>query len=179
MAAVADEDAPLMVASQRARRKILIAVDESDESMFALSWAVDNLILPCPHHSSSSSGKCSDVIVLLHVQNHPQVLVGPAGPGFYITPEILDSVRKHQDEISKKVLLRAKTTCDEKHLDTETMVSLGDPRDAICEAVEKLHPNFLVLGSHGYGAIKRAFLGSVSDYCAHNAKCPVVIVKNP
>lgn len=170
MAAAAGDDGSAMAASQR--RKILVAVDESDESIRALSWAVDNLFLP-------SAGTCSDLIVLLHVQTHPQVFVGPAGPGFYITPEILDSVRKHQEEISKKVLLRAKAICDGKHLEIETMVALGDPRDAICEAVEKLHADFLIIGSHGYGALKRAFLGSVSDYCAHNAKCPVVIVKKP
>ncbi|MCO5587746.1 hypothetical protein L7F22_041698 [Adiantum nelumboides] len=157
------------------RRKVLVAVDESDESMYALSWTLDNLIVPgTPGHRRKS-----DLIVLLHVQTHPQVFVGPAGPGFYITPEIIDSVKNHQEDISKKVLLRAKTLCDEKHLETETMVALGDPRDAICEAVEKLQTDYLVIGSHGYGAIKRAFLGSVSDYCAHNAKCPVVIVKKP
>ena len=27
--------------------------------------------------------------------------------------------------------------------------------------------------------VDRAVLGSVSDYCAHHAKCPVVIVKKP
>lgn len=176
MAAAAGDDGSAVAAPSR--RRILVAVDESDESIRALSWAVDNLFLPRPPHSGSA-GKCSDLIVLLHVQTHPQVFVGPAGPGFYITPEILDSVRKHQEEISKKVLLRAKAICDGKHLDTETMVALGDPRDAICEAVEKLHADFLIIGSHGYGALKRAFLGSVSDYCAHNAKCPVVIVKKP
>ncbi|KAF3556416.1 hypothetical protein F2Q69_00010234 [Brassica cretica] len=37
----------------------------------------------------------------------------------------------------------------------------------------------LVVGSHGYGAIKRAVLGSVSDYCAHHAHCSVMIVKKP
>eukprot|EP00250_Pteridium_aquilinum_P018041 c23910_g3_i1 orf=390-920(-) len=159
------------------RRKILVAVDEGDESIHALTWAIDNLIIP--FRPDSGCEKPSDLIVLLHVQTHPQVFIGPAGPGFYITPEILDSVKKHQDDISRKVLIRAKKHCDDKHLDTETMVALGDARDAICEAIEKLQPDYLVVGSHGYGAIKRTFLGSVSDYCAHNAKCPVVIVKKP
>lgn len=27
--------------------------------------------------------------------------------------------------------------------------------------------------------IDRAFVGSVSDYCVHHAKCPVLIVKPP
>lgn len=55
----------------------------------------------------------------------------------------------------------------------------GDPRDVICEMAEKLAADVLVMGSHGYGLIKRAFLGSVSNYCAQNVKCPVLIVKKP
>ncbi|KAL6571831.1 hypothetical protein OROHE_002700 [Orobanche hederae] len=38
------------------------------------------------------------------------------------------------------------------------------------------HVCVLVIGSHGYGAIKR---GCVSDYCAHHGHCSVMIVKKP
>lgn len=31
----------------------------------------------------------------------------------------------------------------------------GDARNVLCEAVEKHHASMLVVGSHGYGAIKR------------------------
>lgn len=31
----------------------------------------------------------------------------------------------------------------------------GDPRNVLCEAVDKHHASILVVGSHGYGAIKR------------------------
>jgi hypothetical protein len=31
----------------------------------------------------------------------------------------------------------------------------GDARNVLCDAVEKHHASILVLGSHGYGAIKR------------------------
>lgn len=31
----------------------------------------------------------------------------------------------------------------------------GDPRNVLCETVEKYHADVLVVGSHGYGAIKR------------------------
>lgn len=31
----------------------------------------------------------------------------------------------------------------------------GDPRNVLCEAVEKYHASVLVVGSHGYGALKR------------------------
>lgn len=31
----------------------------------------------------------------------------------------------------------------------------GDPRNVMCDAVEKYNASVLVLGSHGYGAFKR------------------------
>jgi nucleotide-binding universal stress UspA family protein len=31
----------------------------------------------------------------------------------------------------------------------------GDARNVLCEAVERHHADMLVVGSHGYGAIKR------------------------
>lgn len=37
----------------------------------------------------------------------------------------------------------------------ETIVEHGDARDVICQAAEKLHVDMLVMGSHGYGVIKR------------------------
>jgi hypothetical protein len=38
------------------------------------------------------------------------------------------------------------------------MVAIGDARDGICEAIDKLKPRYLVIGSHGYGAFKRYYL---------------------
>lgn len=37
----------------------------------------------------------------------------------------------------------------------ETIVENGDPRDVICQVVEHLGPDVLVMGSRGYGLIKR------------------------
>jgi nucleotide-binding universal stress UspA family protein len=37
----------------------------------------------------------------------------------------------------------------------ETKVETEDARDIICEQVEKLQADILVMGSHGYGTIKR------------------------
>lgn len=37
----------------------------------------------------------------------------------------------------------------------ETRIESGDPRDVICQMVEKLGADVLVIGSHGYGLIKR------------------------
>ncbi|MFS7908491.1 putative universal stress protein A family [Helianthus anomalus] len=49
----------------------------------------------------------------------------------------------------------------------------------LCKAVEEMHFDLLVVGSRGLGAIKRALLGSISDFCAHHSKCPILVVKPP
>ncbi|KAJ0042160.1 hypothetical protein Pint_19346 [Pistacia integerrima] len=54
----------------------------------------------------------------------------------------------------------------------------GEAKDVICGIVDKLRADTLIMGSHSYGFIKRALLGSVSDYCAKHVKCLVVIVKH-
>ena len=44
----------------------------------------------------------------------------------------------------------------------------GDARNVMCEAVEKHHASILVVGSHGYGAIKRYSLSSYFLNFTHN-----------
>lgn len=73
--------------------------------------------------------------------------------------------------------MKAKDICMKRSVKNfETQILEGDARLALCEVVEKHHAD---MGSHGYGALKRAILGSVSDYCAHYAHCSVLIVKKP
>jgi len=42
--------------------------------------------------------------------------------------------------------------------------------------LERAKPEMLVCGSRGLGAMKRALLGSVSDYLVHNSPCPTLII---
>jgi nucleotide-binding universal stress UspA family protein len=37
--------------------------------------------------------------------------------------------------------------------------------------------NLLVVGNRGHGCLSEALLGSVGQYCVHNAPCPVVIMR--
>lgn len=97
----------------------------------------------------------------------------------YPTTSVLDSVREAQAQISTAIFGRALRSCHEKGVKAETVSLNGDPKDMICQAAEERHVDLLVVGSRGLGMFKRAFLGSVSDYCAHHAQCPVLIVKPP
>jgi len=40
-------------------------------------------------------------------------------------------------------------------VNVEKVIGSGDAQDVICDTVEKLRPDTLVMGSHGYGFLKR------------------------
>ncbi|XZE34307.1 universal stress protein [Pirellulaceae bacterium SH501] len=53
----------------------------------------------------------------------------------------------------------------------------GHVKESIVDEASRYGADLVVVGSHGYGPIHRFFLGSVSQYVAHNAPCSVMIVK--
>ena len=61
-------------------------------------------------------------------------------------------------------------------MEARTIVLRGLPVEEICLAAERYEPRFLVIGSHGWGTLKHALVGSVSTGVLHRAKCPVLVV---
>jgi nucleotide-binding universal stress UspA family protein len=61
--------------------------------------------------------------------------------------------------------------------DAEVLVLRGDPAPALCDLARTRGARAIVMGSRGRGGIKRALLGSVSDYVVRNAPCPVIITR--
>ena len=51
----------------------------------------------------------------------------------------------------------------------------GRAAQVLVEAAEEAE--LLVLGSRGHGGLAEALLGSVGQFCVHNAPCPVVIMR--
>ncbi|KAJ0095759.1 hypothetical protein Patl1_14984 [Pistacia atlantica] len=116
---------------EEGKKKVMVAIDESDCSHYALKWALETL-----------------------------------------APDLITSMQENQKKAAIALLNRAKEICIQHG-------KLGNPKEVICATAEKLNVQLLIVGSHSRGAIKRAFLGSVSNYCVHNAKCPVLVVRKP
>ena len=58
-----------------------------------------------------------------------------------------------------------------------TAVIEGSPKTVILEEAEIFGADLIVVGSHGYGAVERFLMGSVSQAVALHAKCSVEIVR--
>jgi nucleotide-binding universal stress UspA family protein len=54
----------------------------------------------------------------------------------------------------------------------------GYPVEGICEAAEDTGAGLIVIGAHGWGRLKRLFLGSVSSGVLQHASCPVLVVRD-
>ncbi|MCL7025869.1 hypothetical protein MKW94_017465 [Papaver nudicaule] len=151
-------------------RKIVVAIDEGEESIYALTWAIKNVVFQ----------NSNDTIILLYAKPLLQAYAPPDGSGYLFSSDVMVSMEKYSKDVADCVVEKAKRVCkDLQNVKVEARIEKGDARDVICEAVEKIGADLLVMGTHGYGMIKRAFLGSVSNHCAQNVKCPVLIVKKP
>jgi len=96
--------------------------------------------------------------------------------GFTPAPINGEVAQLGEDE-AKKLVLKAAARAEEAGVETRTLALRGIPVDEICAAAETYKPRFLVIGSHGWGALKRAVFGSVSTGVLHRAKCPVLVVR--
>lgn len=62
-------------------------------------------------------------------------------------------------------------------IDTREEIVWGNsPAEEIIRYVENGHVDLLVMGTHGYGALGRALIGSITSMVARAAPCPILLV---
>ncbi|KAL6623625.1 hypothetical protein ACP70R_033504 [Stipagrostis hirtigluma subsp. patula] len=148
---------------------MLVGIDDSEHSYYALEWTLQHFFVPGQPQPYR--------LVVVTAKPPASSVIGIAGAS---TAEMLPTVEVDLKRTSARIIDKAKQLCSQTQvIDVSYVVYEGDARNVLCDAVEKHHAEMLVVGSHGYGALKRAVLGSVSDYCSHHAHCSVMIVKRP
>ncbi|XP_057807286.1 universal stress protein PHOS34 [Salvia miltiorrhiza] len=153
-------------------RLVGIGMDYSATSKLALNWAIHNLV-----------GE-GDQIIIIHVASpkadptNKQLFQDTGSPLIPLLEFREISVAKRYGLTpDPEVLDMLDTVSNTRRVKVVTKVYWGDPREKLCDAVEQLKLDALILGSRGLGAIKRVLLGSVSNYVVQNASCPVTVVK--
>ncbi|KAG2664133.1 hypothetical protein I3843_16G064200 [Carya illinoinensis] len=158
-------------------RKVMVAIDESEYSHYALIWVLDNL--------KESITKSPLVIFMAQPPTKSNYTYAAAlgSARMYCpvsaNPEFVASVQENHKKLALAFLEKAKDICASRGVNAKTLTEVGDPSTAICDAVQKFNINLLVLGERGLGKLKRTLLGSVSNYCVQNANCPVLVVRKP
>eukprot|EP00245_Coleochaete_scutata_P006028 TRINITY_DN20139_c0_g1_i1.p1 TRINITY_DN20139_c0_g1~~TRINITY_DN20139_c0_g1_i1.p1 ORF type:complete len:203 (-),score=49.04 TRINITY_DN20139_c0_g1_i1:713-1321(-) len=160
--------------SVSSRRKIVIAVDHSDDSAKAVDWAIENHL------------RKADNVTLLHITSPAETLDAPGVfAAFTDTTMPPDAVKdynaevaRREEELTQKLVQKFTKKCNDAKIScTFHAVKDVDARERICTEVERLDADTLIMGSRGMGPVKRLLLGSVSDYAVNNCRCPVVVVR--
>jgi nucleotide-binding universal stress UspA family protein len=106
---------------------------------------------------------------------HPMVpAIGYAGYGYSNVVAELTKVERHRAE---KLLGTIAATACTAEVPCSTVVADGFPVEQICRIARERDAQLIVVGSHGWGAARRLFSGSVSTGLVHSAPCPVLVVR--
>jgi nucleotide-binding universal stress UspA family protein len=108
---------------------------------------------------------------------HPGVpTVGYVGYGYSDVVAKLTEAEHHRVEKVLAVIEAAACAAD---LSCSTVIGDGFPVEQICRIAHDRDAQLIVVGSHGWGAARRLFSGSVSTGLVHSAPCPVLVVRRP
>jgi nucleotide-binding universal stress UspA family protein len=110
-------------------------------------------------------------LVVVTVWEIPYTTVGLA------PAPVAGDLAKLSEEDARVIASNAAARAEEAGVETRTVVLRGITVQEICAAVEKFDPRMVVVGSHGWGVVRRALFGSVSNGVLHHAACPVLVIR--
>lgn len=153
-----------------AHRRIAIAVDLSDESAYAVKWAVENYLRP------------GDTVILLHVLSTSVLYGADWGSSTPTTnPVSQQEIEYEYDNFTTPKANHLAHPLVDAHVPFKIhIVKDHDMKERLCLEVERLVLSAMIMGSRGTGVLRRSSkgkLGSVSDYCVQHCVCPVVVVR--
>ncbi len=144
--------------------RILVAIDGSQYSDAAV---VEVAQRPWPPQSEAR-------LIIVDAPVEPSLVAGGV-------PTAFDEIVKQRRAESYQHLRQAVDSLTQRApgLRVTSAQLEGSPKDTIVAEAERWGADLVVVGSHGYGPVRRFFLGSVSLYVAHHAPCSVEIVRSP
>ncbi|HSL76360.1 MAG TPA: universal stress protein [Candidatus Limnocylindrales bacterium] len=139
-------------------RRVLLATDLSPTSTLATDWAFE-------------LARRNDAALLVVSVIDTRDLVIPGGG--YVAR--VDQVRERRESVAQRLVTRGRAA----GVPVTFLVWTGDPGESIVEAAVAEAVDVVLVGAHNRGTIGRLLMGSVSDYVARHAPCPVLIVREP
>jgi nucleotide-binding universal stress UspA family protein len=135
-------------------RRIVVGVDGLESSKAALRWAI---------YQARLTGAVVEAVIAWHV---------PAGSA-WVPPTDAPDYREEATSVLAEALAELCTV--DPDVQVCPRVLAGRAGQVLVEEAEGA--DLLVVGSRGHAGLTEALLGSVGQYCVHNAPCPVVIMR--
>lgn len=144
-------------------RSIICGVDGSPDSKVALEVA------------AQLADRLGSTLILAHVAEPEYLPYAAAYPfggtsGQMAVTEEVESAEEAGARLLQRVASNAGL------VDAERRVGIGHPAERLADLADEEDADLVVVGSRGRGALKAAFLGSVSYNLVGVARCPVLIV---
>lgn len=136
--------------------RVIVGVDGSPHADRALSWG-------CRRAES-----CGDEVRAVCAWS-----VGTSGEDWTPQPGVQPEGQRYAEQILREAVERARTV--HPAVKVETAVVEGNPGQVLVDM--SADADLVVVGSRGRGEVSGLLLGSVSQHCVHNARCPVTVVR--
>jgi potassium/hydrogen antiporter len=141
-------------------RRVLVPIDFSEPSLHALHQGVNwllNLEGPSPERPL--------IVEILYIS----AFASPAARPMAVEPRLSQQVEAARERLSAR-----------KHIQVvPRILSAPMPVDGILRAAEESETSLIILGTHGFGTIMRALLGSVASAVVRTVPFPILLVPPP
>lgn len=136
------------------RQRIVVGVDGFEPSKAALRWGIDQAKL---------TGAVVEAVTAWHI---------PAGTGGIPAADMPDYPQDARAVLTESI---AESSTIDSGVEIRCCVVEGRAGQALVDAAQGA--GLLVVGCRGHGDLTETMLGSVAQFCAHYAPCPVVIMR--
>ena len=155
-------------------QRILVPVDFSDDSLYALNSAAAQFAKP------------GNTLVLLHVVEASGADSGSAqlmsrGRMQAVSREAISTEATQAPDLTTARMEQLKALAAPlagSWQTVETVVSVGVPTDSIIDTVKQQKIDLVIMGSHGKGGVAKILFGSTTYDVARRLRCAVLISKS-
>ncbi len=143
-------------------KRILAPTDLTPESLDVVKYAA---------HLAEAQGAELTVLHVVHTTSIAYAGFVPTVDFSGLEAELIKGAREHLETWAKKSIKKVKRV--------DLMVRMGLADEVIEKVAKEIDASVVVMATHGHRGVKRALLGSVTEWFVRRSPCPVLVVRPP
>ena len=156
-------------------KKILYATDLSETARHAFGYAADL--------AEKYEASITILYVMENLNHTAEVQVSEM-----VGPEKWKEIKQQKQQyLIEKIQARVENFCTEmssihdscRMLGEDIRIKKGNPQEVILETSRQMEADLIVMGTHGYNAVKDALIGGTARKVVRKSKIPVLVIRLP